>query len=71
MTPKELEEDYQQADEDYEDARMNEENLMFSRMFSGYSQTKRQCASCSELLEQDNQGLQCIACIFKLGPYPM
>lgn len=71
MTPKELEEDYQQEDEDYEDARMNEENLMFSRMFSGYSRTKRQCASCSELLEQDNQGLQCIACIFKLGPYPM
>jgi hypothetical protein len=50
MTPKELEEDYQQEDEDYEDARMNEENLMFSRMFGGYSRAKRQCASCSELL---------------------
>jgi hypothetical protein len=71
MTPKELEEDYQQADEDYEDARMNEENLMFSRMFCGYSRTRNQCASCSELLEQDNQGSQCIACIFKLGSFAM
>jgi len=71
MTPKELEDDYQQADEDYEDARMNEENLMFSRMFSGYSRAKSQCGSCSKWLEQDNQGSQCIDCIFQLGSFAM
>ena len=71
MTPKELEEDYRQADEDYEDARMNEENLMFSRMFSGYSRAKSQCNSCSKWLEQDNQGSQCIDCIFQLGSFAM
>jgi hypothetical protein len=70
MTPKELEEDYRQADEDYDDARMNEENLMFSRMFGGHSRARSQCDSCSELLETDNQGATCIACIFKLGSYP-
>ena len=71
MTPKELDEDYRQAEEEYEDAVMNEENLLFSRIFSRNSRFKTQCSSCIELLEDGNLGSQCIGCIFQLGPFPM
>ena len=71
MTTKELEEDYRQIEEDYEDSAMNEQNMMFCRMFREQIRPKKQCDSCSEWLEQDNQGSQCVACIFQLGPFAM
>jgi hypothetical protein len=71
MTTKELEKDDRQIEEDYEDAIMNEQNMMFSRMFREQYRPKRQCDSCSEWLEQDNQGTKCVACIFQLGPFAM
>jgi hypothetical protein len=71
MTTKELEEDYRQIEEDYEDSAMNEQNMMFCRMFREQYRPKRQCDSCSEWLEQDNQGTKCVACIFQLGPFAM
>lgn len=71
MTPEELDEDYRQTEEDYEDARMNEENLTFSRMSAMYYRPKSQCSSCNELLEAGNQGTICIDCIFQLGSCPM
>ena len=71
MTSEELEEDNRQIEEDYEDARMDEQNTMFCRMSRDQDRPKRQCYSCSNRLEQDNQGTKCVACIFQLGPYPL
>jgi hypothetical protein len=69
MTQEELEEDYRRSEEEYEDAMMNEQNQMFSRIFRVNCRPNRPCVDCSEWLEQDNQGSRCIACIFQLGPY--
>jgi hypothetical protein len=71
MTPEELEKEYRDAEEDYENAMMYEENIMFSRMFAEQWRPRRQCVSCVEWIEKDNQGTMCLDCIFQLGPYPV
>ena len=71
MTPEELEKDYRRSEEEYEDAAMHEQNMMFWRIFREQYRPKQQCASCSKWLEQDNQGTKCAACIFQLGPFAL
>lgn len=71
MTEKELEENYRQIEEDYEDAAANEQNADLSIIFR-YSQYEKHrpkimCASCDEVLDAGNQGSLCVSCIFELG----
>jgi hypothetical protein len=40
-------------------------------MFAEQWRPRRQCVSCIEWIEKDNQGTMCLDCIFQLGPYPV